>query len=134
MSIKISFTDADKQRVANNHCQIVADRLEKKIENKNKTLEWKSNFGECQHRFYNVIGVNGTFFPEMKFTPNGKNYRAILAWVSEAETLEFMCAVKKADDYQNSNQHHILSQIETHPQKVIQQAKQSLIEKQESQV
>jgi hypothetical protein len=134
MSIKISFTDADKQHVADNHCQIVAERLEKKIKDKNKTLEWKSNFTECQHRFYNVIGSNNAFFPEMKFTPNGKNYRAILAWVKEVQTLEFICAVKKADDYQNSDQHDILTQIETHPQKVIRQAKQSLLEKQESYV
>lgn len=134
MAITISFTSDDKEQVKQNHSKRVADELEAKIQSKNNTLDWIDDFNQCRQRFYNVIGAKGCFFPELKFSPERKHYRAILAWIKPAETIEFLCAVKKADRYESSNQAEIITQIETHPKKVIQNATERLFEKQKTKI
>lgn len=127
MSIEIVFTEKDKETVAENHNETVAETLEKKVATKNETLQWKSSFAECYNRFYNIIGSNDEHFPEVNFRPNRKDYRAIFVWLPSRNEIRFIRAVRKSDKYTTSDQWKILKQIETHPQKVINEV-QSAIE------
>ncbi|WP_302083616.1 hypothetical protein [Salinibaculum rarum] len=119
MSLKIVFHPEDKQAVADKHSQTVADRLEKVIKNKNETLQWKDSITECRRRFYNIVHKGGEYFPEIAFSPKQTNYRAILAWLPNAECLVVYAVVEKTDHYQSSKQHALLDQIYKHPKEVV---------------
>ena len=113
MTIEIIFTQADEETVIENHNEMVAEKLKSKIETKNETLQWKSTFSECRKRFYSIIGSN--------FKPGGKNYRAVFAWLPSKQEIRFVRAVAKENRYTKSKQWDIIKQIETHPEKVLQE-------------
>lgn len=121
MTIEIIFTQADEETVIENHNEMVAEKLKSKIETKNETLQWKSTFSECRKRFYSIIGSNDAYFPEVNFKPGGKNYRAVFAWLPSRQEIRFVRAVAKENRYTKSKQWEIIKQIETHPEKVLQE-------------
>jgi len=126
MSVEIIFTKKDKEVVEENHTETVAEALEKKVKTKNETLQWKSSFSECYSRFYNIIGSKGEYFPEVNFRPNRQDYRAVFVWIPSRKEIRFIKAVRKSDKYTTSSQWKILKQIETHPQKVLEEIKQNV--------
>ena len=126
MTLKIQLTAGEKERIVKQHGNEVAERLEGKIESKNETLQWKRNIESCSQRFHNMIERHGEYFPEIYFTANSSDYRAILCWVEERETFVVLSVVRKEEYYQTSTQKKILNTIENHPRQVVDQARKQI--------
>lgn len=129
MNIKISFTGKDESQVRTEHGELVMKRIKEKIKNKNNTLEWKNTVEECTQRFYTTIRKNEYIFPIIEFNINKRAYRAILCWIKEYNTFEFIKVISKVDNYPSSEQKEVSMQLVKHPEKIASKAKLSLEQK-----
>lgn len=132
MQLEIVFTNDDFQRVADRYGESVATRVERKIEQKNETLQWKQTLRGAKKRFHNVVEVEGECFPEVMINSNGCRYRAILGWIESAQKFAFIIAVEKEEHYQTSRQHEIIDAINEDPHGLISKLEQKTAEKTES--
>lgn len=71
-----------------------------------------------------MIEKNGYRFPEMYFTANHTDYRAVLVWVEDPGVFIVYRVVKKEDHYQTSEQHKVLDQLYKHPRDIVFTAKE----------
>lgn len=128
--ISIALGESDKRTIQETYSEAVLDRLVNKVATKNDTLQWKSTVESCAQRFYSVIRKDGQIFPVINFSVDQYQYRAVLCWVEEYSTFEFIRVIGKDDHYPNSRHRKVSEQLIQHPHKVASEAETTLEKKQ----
>jgi len=128
VSYEILFTEEHREQVVRYHGEKVADRLEERLEKKQKELELISEPNQLGRRFHNFFGYDGVKIAEPSFKAHRNQYRGILILVENADALVFYKVIQKEERYESSEQFRTVQSIEKNPQKVMKYAKDVVLE------